>query len=378
MRNRHNLTVGPGVLCVLALLFAGCPGNVPEDSGGDGVYQVQTGILSLGEIEAWPGEGPEGTEIELGLYPDEDCAFVPGTLYYRALPEGGKAFVPDGGYPIVFSLPASDVEVGAEFRDIAALSRRTVPVPGSTVGKKTGRAGAPFFSAGTSPVTVEGFRLAATMVPYQLWHDVRVWAENPERGAMKYSLPENSGKEGTSDRSGSSGIPLPTKAHRYDPVVSVSWRDAVVWCNAYSDWDREVNGAPYEPVYKKDGAVLRESSPSTPVPEKPAFDAPGYRLATEAEWEFAARGGDPALEAWTFQYPGSNNVDEVAWHGDMTCWVGLKAPNDLGLYDMGGNAREWCWDMHSGASRVSRGIALDDRYGINSTNIGFRVTCPLD
>ena len=72
-----------------------------------------------------------------------------------------------------------------------------------------------------------------------------------------------------------------------------------------------------------------------------------FRLPTEAEWEFAARGGN-----WSkgYMYIGGDNVDEVAWHkansGDMVQPVGTKAPNELGLYDMGGNVEEWVSDWY--------------------------------
>ncbi|MEZ4960419.1 MAG: formylglycine-generating enzyme family protein [Saprospiraceae bacterium] len=70
-----------------------------------------------------------------------------------------------------------------------------------------------------------------------------------------------------------------------------------------------------------------------------------FRLPTEAEWEFAARGGNKSER---FKYAGSNEIKEVAWFGensyDETKAVGLKYPNELGLYDMSGNVREWCGD----------------------------------
>ena len=72
-----------------------------------------------------------------------------------------------------------------------------------------------------------------------------------------------------------------------------------------------------------------------------------FRLPTEAEWEYAARGGNRSRG---YQYSGSNNLEDVAWYASNSAYmphdVGTKAPNELGIYDMSGNVFEWCHDWY--------------------------------
>ncbi len=146
------------------------------------------------------------------------------------------------------------------------------------------------------------------------------------------------------------------------PVDSVSWYDCVEYCNKRS-LKEGLNT--YYNIDKNDKDPYNTNDIDTikwivTINEK----ANGYRLPTEEEWEYAASGGQ---ESNNFIYCGSNNIDEVGWYwknsGDKYltgAWlwpeleqnncktkpVGSKKPNELGLYDMSGNVREWCWDWH--------------------------------
>lgn len=114
------------------------------------------------------------------------------------------------------------------------------------------------------------------------------------------------------------------------PIIGITWFNAVNYCN----W-KSINDG-YEPCYIIDNYNVSCN-----------WNSNGYRLPTEAEWEYAARGG---LKTFRHQYSGNIRFIKVAWFIDNSFnklhFIGQKEPNELNLYDMSGNVKEWCWDFY--------------------------------
>ncbi len=232
--------------------------------------------------------------------------------------------------------------------------------------------------------TISAFKMGKYKVPYYLWYTVYQWAV-----ANGYTF-QNAGAEGSNGTAGAA----PTSAE-YQPVTTVNWRDAIVWCNAFS---RETG---LTPVYYSDSGLTTAINSSvngaygtTTCTAAGCYDNPyvnwnadGYRLPTEGEHQYAASYIDGTN--WTPYDYASGATDTVsdipatevvAWFSSncfSTQAVGTLAANALGIYDMSGDAWELCWDWFgtypttaqinytgpaSGSLRVMRGGSFNTAF----------------
>lgn len=186
-------------------------------------------------------------------------------------------------------------------------------------------------------IDFESYKIAKYEVTYKLWKEV-------------YDVAKSNGYTFSWEP--------PTKEVKKEdllkPIVNINWADALIWCNAYSEYKKS-KGLDFSPLYVKEGTeeVLKNAKEFQDIMKASILlNRQGVRLPTEVEWEVASRGGDVTKPEWKYDFAGIHEgakLGEYAWYdsnsGSKFHRVGEKKPNSIGLCDMSGNAGEFCFDF---------------------------------